>query len=90
MIVKQQSKEAALEIARQKFPDAENDIVRLDLYAQEVRKELLDMMERDHAVTDEQRPTADLYAYLVKLRKEMLDEVIEKESGFEVVGKLQD
>lgn len=71
--------ECILGIVRKRYPDAENDIVALDLYAQDIFKALKADAQNPNYEKDNQN-FIDVYHIVVELRKDLLNQAIENES----------
>lgn len=82
----QQTDQQIIEFAQLKYPQAENEIVAVDLYAHECYKEIREKHQAGITMK-ELEEHVEFYGRLVALRITLLNQKIREDSAFEVINK---
>lgn len=86
MNILKQSDQLLIEQARERHPEAENDIEAVDLTAQDVYK-TIQQWYNEHSTETELNASIELYGRLNFIRMELNNQQINKLSSFEVKGQ---
>lgn len=74
--------ETTLTLARNNHPDAENDIVAVDLYAQDLYKKIEKDQRENNIGPIDQYDEIEFYGYLKALRMGLINDEVNKYSSF--------